>query len=98
MLLPSLLCLFVAPQADAPLPPHPLDRVVELVLTADEPLRFAYESEFEGTLHAWTSSELDLALRVMALDEITLLGEDYNSGGGTTPTPRTGITSTATAF
>ena len=85
MLLTPLLCLLIAPQADELLPPHPLDRVVELELTADEPLRYEYESEFDGTLHIWTSSELDLALRIEAAGDAKLLAEDDNSGGGTTP-------------
>ena len=85
MLLPSLLCLLVTPQTDEPLPLHPLDRVVELEFTAYEPLRYEYESEFEGTLHVWTSSELDLALQVEQRGDASVFGEDDNSGGGDTP-------------
>ena len=85
MLLTPLLCLLVAAQSDDLLPPHPLDRVVELELTVDEPLRYEYVSEFDGTLHIWTNSELDLGLRVEVISDEKLLAEDHDSGGGTTP-------------
>jgi len=43
-----------------------------------------YEIEFSGALHIWTSSELDLVLRVQDLSG-RLLATDDISGGGDTP-------------
>jgi len=88
MLIPSLLCLLLAPQADeaqTTLGPHPLDRVIQLELTANESLHYEYVSEFEGTLHVWTTSKFDLALRIEELGENKLLAEDDYSGGEGTP-------------
>ena len=44
-----------------------------------------YAVEFEGTLHVWTSSELDLYLRIDDIASMEVLGEDDDSGGGDTP-------------
>jgi CHAT domain-containing protein len=77
-----------------PAPPTPYDRVVELELNADdEPLIAGrgptvvaeYQVDFEGTLHVWTRSEMDLFLQVQDANEWRTLGEDDDSGGGTTP-------------
>ena len=79
---------------DTAIPSSPFDQVVALELTAaDEslvegrgPARLVeYEVEFEGTLHVWTRSELDLFLRVEDAQDGELLGEDDDSGGGSTP-------------
>lgn len=65
-----------------------------LELTAEDPIAIEglgptqvveYLVEFEGTLHIWTESELDLFLRVDNVVEMTPLAEDDNSGGGKTP-------------
>jgi hypothetical protein len=69
------------------------DRIVDLVISADDELLIEghgptvvseYEVEFDGTLHVWTTSELDLFLQV-ADAEARVLASDDNSGGGTTP-------------
>jgi hypothetical protein len=44
-----------------------------------------YEVEFDGTLHVWTESELDIFLQVDDATEARPLVADDNSGGGTTP-------------
>ena len=85
MLLTLLLCLIAATQADERFRPSPFDREIALELTADEPLRFDYISEFEGYLHVWTRSGLDLALRIEEPGVDRLPAKDDNSGGGTTP-------------
>jgi len=88
-LTPSLLA-----QESEPVPPTPYDRVIELEITEHDepaieghgPTVFAeYEVEFEGILHIWTTSELDLFLRVDDASEARPLASDGNSGGGTTP-------------
>ncbi len=80
-------------QDDAPIPLTPYDREIVLELTAEDPHLVEgrgptqvveYVSEFEGTLHVWTSSELDLFLRVEDAADSTLFLEDDDSGG-TTP-------------
>jgi len=85
---------FLLAQDSEPIPPTPFDRVIELEITAaDEPAieghgptGFAeYEVEFDGTLHVWTTSELDLFLQVDDAAEARTLASDDNSGGGTTP-------------
>jgi len=77
-----------------PVPPTPFDRVLELVIRADDevaieghgPTAIAeYEVEFEGLLHIWTTSELDLFLQVDDAAEARPLASDGDSGGGTTP-------------
>ena len=80
----TVLCALITPQSGE-LPPHPLDRVVELELTEGEPCRHEYLSEFEGTLHVWTMSGIDLSLRVEDSNSGELLAEDLDSGGGDTP-------------
>jgi len=86
----SLVCAQDSEPASATL----FNRVVELAMTAaDEPAidghgptAFAeYEVEFDGTLHIWTTSELDLFLRVDDATAGRPLASDDNSGGGTTP-------------
>jgi hypothetical protein len=81
-------------QETTPIAPSPFDEVHELELSEeDEALVEArgpaqlveLEVEFEGTLHIWTTSELDLFLRVEDADDSELLAEDGNSGGGVTP-------------
>jgi len=85
---------FLLAQDSEPIPPTPFDRVIELEITeADEPAieghgpaGFAeYEVEFDGTLHVWATSELDLFLQVDDAAEVRTLASDDNSGGGTTP-------------
>jgi len=95
MLSPLLACLlFAFDTDDAPVPPTPFDRVLELEITEhDEPAIEGhgptavaeYEVEFDGVLHVWTSSKLDLFLRVDDAADARLLATDDNSGGGTTP-------------
>jgi hypothetical protein len=54
-----------AQEPRAPIPPTPFDEVFELELTADSPTATVeYFVDFEGTLHVWTRSDLDLSLRV----------------------------------
>jgi len=95
-MLPALLALIplLVTQESEPVPPTPFDRVLELEIHADDevaieghgPTAFAeYEVEFEGTLHVWTTSELDLFLQVDDAAEARALASDDNSGGGTTP-------------
>jgi len=81
-------------QDSEPIPPSPNDRVIELVITEHDEIAiegrggtvFAeYEVEFDGTLHIWTTSELDLFLQVDDAAEASPLASDDNSGGGTTP-------------
>ncbi len=87
-----LLCPFVPGQDLEPTPPSPWDRVVEIALDAgDEPLEESghaewveYEAQFTGTLHVWARSSGDLSLLVEGEDG-ELVGEDRDSGGGTTP-------------
>jgi len=85
---------FLLAQESEPIPPTPFDRVIELEITAaDEPATeghgptaFAeYEVQFDGTLHVWATSELDLILQVDDAAEARTLASDDNSGGGTTP-------------
>ena len=54
---------------DDPIPPTPYDRVIELEITAADPVLVdgrgptvvvEYEVEFEGTLHVWALSDMDL--------------------------------------
>jgi len=95
MLPASLACLaLVFAQETESIPPSAYNRVVELEITGSEepaieghgPTAFAeYEVEFDGTLHIWTKSELDLFLRVDDATEARPLASDDNSGGGTTP-------------
>jgi len=94
MLLPILLATPALAQGPEPIPPTPYDRVVELGITPDdEPaieghgptVVVEYEVEFDGTLHVWTTSELDLFLQVDDAAEARQLASDDNSGGGTTP-------------
>jgi len=90
----ALLAVLALHQDLDPVPPTPYDRVVELEITADdEPAIeghggtvFAeYEVQFDGTLHVWAMSELDLFLQVDDAAEARRLASDDNSGGGTTP-------------
>ena len=85
--------LLLAQESES-IPPTPYDRVIELEITADDepaiegrgPTVFAeYQVEFDGTLHIWTRSELDLFLQVDDAAEARPLASDDNSGGGTTP-------------
>jgi len=84
----------VCAQEAQPIPPTPFDRVVELEITEHDepaidghgPTAFAeYEVQFEGTLHVWATSELDLFLRIDDGIEARPLVSDDDSGGGTTP-------------
>jgi len=95
-MLPALLALIplLVAQESKPVPPTPFDRVLELEIRADDepaieghgPTVFAeYEVEFEGALHVWATSELDLFLQVDDAAEARPLASDDNSGGGTTP-------------
>ena len=93
MLTPLLLTCALAPLQDTgPVPPSPYDRVVPVVLDADDPSLeghgpaewVEYEVEFSGVLTIWTTSELDTFLRVEEEAGETV-GEDEDSGGGTTP-------------
>jgi len=95
-MLPTLLAslpLLLAQGAE-PISPSPYDRVIELEITEfDEPAIEGrggtavaeYEVQFDGTLHIWTTSELDLFLQVDDAAEARSLASDDNSGGGTTP-------------
>ncbi len=99
MLFPTLAYLVVSmtvvlAQDDAPIPPSPFDRVIQLELSAEDPVFIEgrgptqaaeYLVEFDGTLHVWTNSELDLYLRVDDVVGMSTLAEDDNSGGGSTP-------------
>jgi len=94
MVFPALLAVLVLTQDPEPIPPSPHDRVIELEITEHDeiaiegrgPTAFAeYEAQFEGTLHIWTTSELDLFLQVDDAAEGHPLASDDNSGGGTTP-------------
>jgi len=85
---------FPLAQDSGPSPSTPFDRVIELEITAaDEPAieghgptGFAeYEVQFNGTLHVWATSELDLFLQVDDAAAARALASDDNSGGGTTP-------------
>jgi tetratricopeptide (TPR) repeat protein len=94
-MLPLVVALLLAPPQDLePAPPSPYDRVIELEITADdEPLIDGrgptvvaeYKVEFDGTLHFWTRSELDLFLQVDDATEMRTRAADDSSGGGTTP-------------
>ena len=81
-------------QESGPFPPTEFDEVFELELTADSPREVEsrgpsatveYFVDFEGTLHIWTRSELDLSLRIEDTDLESIVGEDADSGGGDTP-------------
>ena len=85
---------FLLAQDSEPIPPTPFDRVIELEITASDepaieghgPTAFAeYEVQFDGTLHVWTRSELDLFVQVDDAAETRRLASDDNSGGGMTP-------------
>jgi len=95
-MLPTLLgaLMFLFTQDSEPIPPSAHDRVIELEITEhDEPAIDGhggtavaeYEVQFDGTLHIWTTSELDLFLQVDDAAEARPLASDDNSGGGTTP-------------
>jgi len=95
-MLPALLALIplLVAQKSEPVSTTPFDRVLELEIHADDepaiegrgPTAVAeYEVEFKGTLHVWTTSELDLFLQVDDAAEARILASDDNSGGGTTP-------------
>jgi len=95
-MLPTLLTALplLLAQGSEPIPASPYDRVIELEITEhDEPAIEGrggtaiaeYEVEFDGTLHIWTTSELDLFLQVDDAAEARPLASDDNSGGGTTP-------------
>ena len=95
MLGPMLASLsLVLAEADTPIQAAPFDRVLELeILAEDEPaiegrgptLFTEYEVEFEGTLHIWAISELDLFLQVDDAATGQTIASDDNSGGATTP-------------
>ena len=95
MVSPILACLALAiVQETEPISASPFDRVMELEITGSDepaieghgPTAFAeYEVEFDGTLHVWATSDLDLFLQVDDAAEARTLGSDDNSGGGTTP-------------
>jgi tetratricopeptide (TPR) repeat protein len=94
---PLLAAVLLAPPQGLdlePAPPTPYDRVVELEITADdEPLIegkgptaiVEYQVAFNGWLHVWTQSELDLFLQVDDMEAFRTLASDDDSGGGTTP-------------
>jgi len=95
-MLPTLLATLslLLAQDSEPIPASPHDRVIELEITEHDeiaidgrgPTAFAeYEAQFDGTLHIWTRSELDLFLQVDDASEGHPLASDDNSGGGTTP-------------
>ncbi|MFT5477940.1 MAG: CHAT domain-containing protein/tetratricopeptide (TPR) repeat protein [Planctomycetota bacterium] len=95
MLSPLLACLpLVLAQNDARIRPTSHDRVLELEISEyDEPaidghgptVYAEYEVGFDGALHVWTSSDLDLFLRIDDALAARPLASDENSGGGTTP-------------
>jgi len=91
-LLATLSLAFV--QDSEPIPPTPYDRVIELEITEDDepaieghgPTVIAeYEVLFGGRLHVWTTSDLDLFLRIDDASDARPLASDNDSGGGTTP-------------
>jgi len=78
----------------APIAPTPYDRVLKLEITEHDqpaidghgPTVFAeHEVDFEGTLHIWATSPLDLFLRVDDAIGAIPLASDDNTGGVTTP-------------
>ena len=80
MKLALFLSVLLPSQVDEAIPPTPHDRVFELELTAEDPeliegrgptVVAEYEVEFDGFVHLWAHSELDLHLRV----------EDPGTGG-----------------
>ncbi|MFT5051053.1 MAG: hypothetical protein ACI8QZ_002460, partial [Chlamydiales bacterium] len=96
MVLPTLLAAIplLLAQESEPVPPTPFDRVIELKIAEHDEIAIEghggtvvaeYEALFDGTLHVWAMSELDLFLQVDDADEARTLASDDNSGGGTTP-------------
>jgi len=93
-MLPTLLAALLLVQDSGTTLSSPYDRVIELEITEfDEPaidgrggtVLAEYEVQFTGALHIWTSSELDLFLRVDDGAKALELRTDDDSGGGTTP-------------
>ena len=71
------------PAFDEPYPPSAYDRVVQID-SEESTFLLEHTIEFSGTLHVWARSEVDLALSVRR-EAGEGLGEDDDSGGGTTP-------------
>jgi len=81
-------------QVSEPIAATPHDRVIELEITEHDEIAIEgrggtaiaeYEVQFDGTLHVWAESELDLFLRIDDAAEARTLDSDNDSGGGTTP-------------
>ncbi len=79
---------------DRPIPPSPFDREIALELDTGDPSPFQdhgptesveYTAEFEGKLHVWAISELDVVLQVEEPGTQEILEYDDASGGGITP-------------
>jgi len=94
MLLPALLATLALAQDLEPIPPTLYDRVIELEITAEDepaiegrgPTAFAeYEAGFEGTLHIWARSRLDLLIQVDDAAEARSLASGDNASGGSGP-------------
>jgi len=86
----ALLAILALVQGPASIPPTPYDLVVELEITDDsEPIEgygpavvFEYEVGFDGVLHAWAISGLDLFIRVEELNRGAAVEDDDDGGGG----------------
>jgi CHAT domain-containing protein len=96
VLLAALLCVSATlpPQDDISLLSTPFDQVVELELAEDDEALIDgrgptavvdYEVRFDGWLHVWAESELDLFLQLDDVRAFETLTSDDDSGGGTTP-------------
>lgn len=81
-------------QAGEPVPPTPYDRVVELEIAVENPVPVEgrgaavaneYRVDFDGTLHVWVQSELELFLRVEDGRSGELLAEGGAPGPRQTP-------------
>jgi len=92
IVLTALLATLTLTQDSKSIPPTPYDREVALEITLeDEPIEgygpavaYEYEVGFNGSLHVWTRSEVDLAIRVELINEGTSF-EDAASGGDGVP-------------
>jgi CHAT domain-containing protein/tetratricopeptide (TPR) repeat protein len=98
-----LVALVLAPPQELdlePFPPTPYDKVIRLEITADDPELIEgrgptavceYRAEFDGALHVWTRSELDLFIQVDDIQAFRTLASDDDSGGGSTPYTRVDV-------
>ncbi len=72
----------------------PFDRTLEIELHSDDEslidghgpaVTAEYEVAFDGTLHVWTRSDLDLVVRVEDVADAASVADDDDSGGGSAP-------------